>query len=42
MCIRDSYVPNFGGVRIEDLVLVKDGAPEILTHSPNPPKILSV
>ncbi len=36
------YVPNLGGVRIEDLVLVTDGSPKILTHSPNPPRILSV
>jgi Xaa-Pro aminopeptidase len=36
------YVPNFGGVRIEDMVLVTDGEPEILTHSPNSEKILSV
>lgn len=36
------YVPNFGGVRIEDLVLVTNGNPEVLTRSLNPPKILSV
>jgi len=36
------YIPNFGGVRIEDLVLITDGSPDILTRSPNPPKILSV
>ncbi len=36
------YVPNFGGVRIEDMVLVTDGEPEILTRSPNSEKILSV
>ncbi len=36
------YVPKFGGVRIEDMVLVSDSSPEILTRAPNPPKILSV
>lgn len=36
------YLPNFGGVRIEDMALVTDGSPEVLTHSPKPEKILSV
>lgn len=36
------YVPNFGGVRIEDMVLVTNDKPEVLTHSPNSEKILSV
>lgn len=28
------YIPNFGGVRIEDLVLIRENKLEILTHSP--------
>ncbi len=36
------YIPNWGGVRVEDMVLVTDGVPEVLTRAPNPPKILSV
>jgi Xaa-Pro aminopeptidase len=28
------YIPDWGGVRIEDDVLVTDGAPEVLTHAP--------
>ncbi|MCS7264075.1 MAG: Xaa-Pro peptidase family protein [Armatimonadetes bacterium] len=36
------YVPNLGGVRIEDMFLVTDGKPEVLTNAPNPKKILSV
>ncbi len=28
------YLPGFGGVRIEDLVLIKKDEVELLTHSP--------
>jgi Xaa-Pro aminopeptidase len=28
------YLPGWGGVRIEDLVVVRDGEPELLSHSP--------
>ena len=28
------YIPNFGGVRIEDLVVLEKSGPRILTHSP--------
>jgi Xaa-Pro aminopeptidase len=28
------YTPNFGGVRIEDLVALKENGPKLLTHSP--------
>lgn len=28
------YIPDWGGVRIEDDVLVTDGAPRVLTHAP--------
>ncbi|MEM2146029.1 MAG: Xaa-Pro peptidase family protein [Candidatus Jordarchaeaceae archaeon] len=28
------YIPNFGGCRIEDMVLVRDDGYELLTHSP--------
>ena len=28
------YIPGYGGVRIEDLVLIKENKLEILTHSP--------
>jgi Xaa-Pro aminopeptidase len=28
------YIPNFGGVRIEDLVVLEKSGPHILTHSP--------
>jgi Xaa-Pro aminopeptidase len=28
------YIPDWGGVRIEDDVLVTDGEPEVLTHAP--------
>lgn len=36
------YVPNFGGVRIEDLVWLTGDGVEPLSRAPNPPKILSV
>lgn len=28
------YIPNFGGVRIEDLVVLEKSGPRLLTHSP--------
>jgi len=28
------YIPNFGGVRIEDLVVLEKNGPRLLTHSP--------
>lgn len=34
------YIPGFGGVRIEDLVVVKDDGPEILTSYPKDLKVL--
>ncbi len=36
------YLDRFGGVRLEEMVLVTEGDPELLTHAPNPPKLLSV
>jgi Xaa-Pro aminopeptidase len=28
------YLPNFGGVRIEDLIILEKAGPRLLTHSP--------
>lgn len=28
------YIPNYGGIRIEDLVTIQKNKPELLTHSP--------
>jgi Xaa-Pro aminopeptidase len=28
------YIPGFGGVRIEDLVIVEDGGVRLLSHAP--------
>lgn len=28
------YIPKFGGIRIEDLVVLEEGGPRLLTHSP--------
>lgn len=35
------YLPGIGGVRIEDLVVVTDGEPEVLTHFPKELRTLS-
>jgi Xaa-Pro aminopeptidase len=34
------YLPGLGGVRIEDLVVVTDGEPEVLTHFPKELRVL--
>ena len=30
------YIPNFGGVRIEDDILITQNGYEVLTHAPKP------
>jgi Xaa-Pro aminopeptidase len=35
-----AYIPNFGGVRIEDDVVVTEAGCDVLTHSPKALQIL--
>lgn len=36
------YVPPVGGVRLEDLIWVREKSVELLSRAPNPPKLLSL
>lgn len=36
------YLPKIGGVRIEDLLWLTEEGAKLLSHAPNPPKLLSI
>lgn len=41
-CEPGIYIPEWGGVRIEDLLLIEEGGAQILSQSPKPEKILEL